>query len=303
MARRLEDIQNELLEAKNSVSELDALEVLTTNETTTVNNLNSNSKVAIWRLWVYIVAFSQWVQEKLWDVFRAEVEKRIFESRIHTKAWYRAIALAFQLGFELNESDVYDNTGVSDEDIANSKIIKHAAVQKYIINGYGVLRVKVAKEVSDERVPLTTDELEAFKAYMNKVGDAGTVVIPTSAVADDLKLELTISYDPLVLNNEGQRLDGTDDTPILSAIKAFLRSFEFNGELVLQKLQNHLEGIEGVEIPHTTDFLGWSKYGFHTYDTTGVQNAGKINEIRQADAGYMKLDEANTIIHYIANNE
>jgi hypothetical protein len=300
MARSLENIQTELLDAKESVSELNALEVLTMNEVNTLGNVTSTSKVAVWRLWIYVFAFAQWVQEKLWDVFRNEVETRIAETRIHTKEWYRNEALIFQLGYELQWNGrrfVYETI----DEIA--KIIKHAAVQKYIINGYGVLRVKVAKEVNDERVPLTNEELQAFSAYMNSVGDAGTVVIPTSAIADDLKLEITISYDPLVLNNAGQRLDGTDDTPVLSAIKTFLRSFEFNGELVLQKLQNHLETIEGVAIPHTTDFLGWSKYALHTYDSIGIQNAGKINEIRQADAGYMKLDEANTIIHYIANNE
>ena len=56
-------------------------------------------------------------------------------------------------------------------------------------------------------------------------------------------------------------------------------------------------------MPHTTNFLAWSKYGLHSYEAIGVENAGKINEIRQADAGYMKLDETNTIIHYKANNE
>ncbi len=287
MSRTLSQIEQELIVAKEGNENL--------------SGLTSNSNVSIWRNWIKVFAFCQWIQEGLWDAFRSDVEKRIADTRVHTREWYRQIALYFQLGFALEWIDnKFQYTEIDQE----AQIIKHAAVQKYLINGYGALRVKVAKEdAGGVRVPLSSEEKIAFQDYMNDVTDAGTMIIATSGPADDLKMEITISYDPQVLTSEGKRIDGTNDTPVLNAIKDYLKSQKFNGTLILQKLQNALEEVEGVTIPHTTNFKAWSRYGTHPYNVTGNPNAGLINEIRQADAGYFELDEDNTLINYITANE
>lgn len=61
MARTVEQIQNEILKAKETEASL--------------NGLNSTSKVAIWRLWVYITAFVIWTLEKIFDEYKKEVSK------------------------------------------------------------------------------------------------------------------------------------------------------------------------------------------------------------------------------------
>ena len=137
-----------------------------------------------------------------------------------------------------------------------------------------------------------------FTTYMNRIADAGTTVIPTTASHDDLKLELDIYYDPTILNNQGKRLDGANDTPVIDAINNYLTGIEFNGKFISTKQTDVLQKVEGIVLPVIKK--AWSKYGSHNYTDTDIQRVGLINEIRIADAGYMRLDEEATIINYIA---
>ena len=94
MARSIQDIQQLIYAQK---AQEPALE-----------NLNSTSKVAIWRLWVYIISVAIWSLEKLFDLHRTDINKRLTELKPHTARWYRSKALAFQYGFSLSlESDKY----------------------------------------------------------------------------------------------------------------------------------------------------------------------------------------------------
>ena len=74
MSRSIKEIQQTILDAKATAVELSALEVLTTQEQT-LNSANSTSKVAIWRLWVWVIAFAQYVLEQYWETFKIEIEK------------------------------------------------------------------------------------------------------------------------------------------------------------------------------------------------------------------------------------
>jgi len=250
------------------------------------------SKVSIENILFNVIAFVIWFFEKLLDQNQSEINEQIANSRIHTRNWYREKALAFRFGYSLTETDVYDDTGLTDEQIANSKIIANAAPVK--MQGY--LRMKVVKMVGSELAPLSIAELNAFTSYMNNVTDAGTYVISTSDEADDLKLTLDIYYNPEILAGDGSRLDGTGSTPVLDAIKDYLKSLRFNGAFVETNLQDELQTVPGVKM---VKILGaWSKYGTHSYDSTSNKNVGKINEVRITDAGYMKLDEQTSTINF-----
>jgi len=302
MARTLNEIQDQALEAVETTAELNALEVLTDNEQNNLANLTSDSKVAIWRQILFVVSYIVWFLEQLWDVLQADLDKRIEAGKIHNKAWYREKALAFRYGQDLlPESDQYDDTGLTAAQIAASKIIKHAAIQKIIVNGYGTLRAKVAKEVAGERVPLNNAEALALFYYFDEVADGGTAVLITTLPADDLKLELVIYYDPQILDAEGKRLDGTNDTPVIEACEAYTKDIDFNGEFIKTDLKDVLKKVDGVNIPVVKK--AWSKYGAYDYDTTGVLNVGIIDEIRVAEAGYMKLDTDNITISYVPRND
>ena len=290
MARDLNTIQQLILDKKTQTAELSTLEVLTTDEQSTLSNLTSASKVAIWRLWVYIVAFAIWSLEKLFDIYETEVDQRIAANEIHNFLWYKKKALEFQYGHALvPQTDYYDNTDLVVADIEQSKIIKHVAVIRKIINGHGFLELKLAKEENTQLVPLEAPEMEAFKAYMFLVADAGTYIQYISLPHDDLKLVLEIQYDPQILWQDGSRKDGTDNTPVIQAINTFLYTLEFNGELILTKLTDYLQNVEGVKIPKIRE--AYSKYGDFDY--------AEIDETYIARAGYMRLDLDNTVINYV----
>lgn len=261
------------------------------------------SIVSLENIFFEIVAFSIWSLEKLWDIFRKENDDKIAASRVHTRRWYRQKALDFMYGYELVETDSYDLTGLTDEQIAEAKIIANAAVVKMVVSGRGILRVKVVKSESEEGEdlgPLSPQELTAFRAYMNRVSDAGTLVVPTTAVADDLKLKIDIYYDALVLNNLGQRNDGTDNEPVHNGIKGYLGSLDFNGSFVKTKLEDALQLVQGVQFVNIKG--AWSKFGTYSYNST-APGVGLIDEIRTADAGYMKLDEDELELNFIATSE
>lgn len=303
MARSIEDIQTEILAARSTVAQLSSLEVLTQNEQSFLN-ADSNSKVSIWRKWVYVFAYAQSILEQYWDVFRTEINNLIAQSRIHTPKWYREKALNFLYGIPLvQDKDYYDTSLLTAQQITDAKIISNAASVRVIQNGYGTLRMKVVRTVNGEYAPVLPQHLTALDTYFNShIADAGTLVTVTTGNADLLKLKMDIYYDPLILGADGSRLDGTDATPVITKISDYLKSIDFeNGSLILTYLTDNLQTVPGIKLPVVRE--AYSKYGSYDYTTIGVQNVGVINEIRVADAGYMKLDLAELLINYIPYSE
>lgn len=303
MGRSIHDIEAEILAARTTVAELSALEVLTVSEQT-ILQANTSSKVGVWRNWVWVFAYAQFVLEQYWDAFRIEIDKRIAATRIHTQKWYRDKALAFLYGVPLvADTDIFDLTGLDEQAIKSAKIVANAASIRIVENGYGTLRIKAVGSLNGEYVPLLPAQIWALSVYFNQyVADAGTLVLVTSGEADLLKLKLDIYYDPLILRADGARLDGTTATPVISQIKNFLKSIDFeNGKLVLTYLTDRLQIVPGVVLAVVKE--AHSKYGTYGYTTIGEQNVGLINELRIADAGYMKLDETELLINYIPYTE
>ncbi len=292
MARTIDQIKEQII-TKISENEVVA------------SKLTSDSKVSIWRQFVYAVAFCIWFLESLWDVFKNEIELEMAKQKIHSKSWYRQKALDFQYGFSLiGDTDQFDNSNSSDLEIEASKIIKQADCVKLISStGYGILRIKVATQISNELAPLSADQLNALKFYfLRKATDAGTQLKVTSANPDMLKLVIDVYFNPLILDSEGKRLDGTDDNPVKNKIDEFLKSLEFNGKLILNSLEKSLHDIEGVE-EATNIKSAASKYADFSYETTNIPNVGVINSIRIPDSGYMKLDVENFVLNFIVNPE
>lgn len=303
MARTINDIQKEILLARQGSANLSALEVLTDSEQN-ILQADSSSKVGIWRLWVFIFAYAHFILEQYWAIFKAEIETRIAQSRIHTPKWYREKALNFLYGIPLvQDKDYYDISLLTAQQIVDAKIVSNAASVRVVQSGYGTLRMKVVRTVNGEYAPVLPQHLIALNTYFNShIADAGTLVTVTTGDADLLKLKLDIYYDPLILGADGSRLDGTDATPVITKISDYLKSIDFeNGSLILTYLTDNLQKVPGIKLPVVRE--AYSKYGSYDYNTTGVQNVGVINEIRVADAGYMKLDLTELLINYIPYSE
>ncbi|WP_442265866.1 nucleotidyltransferase [Tenacibaculum sp. ZS6-P6] len=283
MARSINEIQESILESINSDTELNALEVLTNNEK---DNLTSTSKVSIWRLFVFIISVSFWTIEKLFDTLKQEIEELLYLLKPHKPSWYRKKVLDFQFGHELNEKDIYNNDGLTQKQIEDAKVVKYAAVVE--INS--ILYVKVAGENNTVRAKLSDPQEAALIQYIKLIRDAGVKVVLINRDADLLKLEIDAYYNPLEIDANGARLDGSDNEPLQNKLKQYLKEFEFNGELVLTKLTDQLQQVQGIEMPVIKE--AYYKFG-------NQQDWTPINETYQSDAGHMKINEDNLTINWI----
>ena len=255
-----------------------------------LSELNSTSKVAIWRLWVYIIAVAIWSLEKLFDQHRADIDKRLAELKPHTARWYRSKALAFQYGFDLlPDSDKFNNQGHTEEAIEASKIVKYSAVIES--KNEGRLIVKIAGEQGDTLQPITDAQKQAFEAYLQEIKDAGVRLSVVNYQPDVLHLQMKIVYDPLVLDSNGQSIIHATK-PVETAIKDYLKRLPFNGELVLAHLIDALQQAEGVKIPHLV--LAQSK----NITSSGDYGAFETIEISKIPtAGYFTIDNFNDITY------
>lgn len=232
MARKIETIQKEMLDAIAADENL--------------SGLNSTSKASIWRLLIFIVAFSIWVLENLFDTHKKEVLDIIEQKMPHRPSWYRTKALAFQYGFDLIEdTDKYDNTGFTDDIIEASKIIKYSAVTQ----NAGQLLIKIAAETDGVLSPITAPQKASFDAYVLEIADCGVKYIVVNNLPDILLLNLQIFRDPLVLDANGMSIL-SGNYPVEEAILAYMKELPFNGELVLAHLVDKLQQVAGVKIPN-----------------------------------------------------
>ena len=279
MARTIEQINNEIIKAKESEPAL--------------AGLTSTSKVAIWRLWVYITAFVIWTLEKIFDEHKKEVSEALSQQKPHTARWYRNKALAFQYGFDLHsETDLFDNIGKSKEEIENSKIVKYSAVVESETESR--LIVKITTEQGGELQPISQGQKASFDAYINEIRDAGVRITTINYLPDILKLQMKIYRDPLVLDENGQSIL-TGEKPVEKAIKEYFKKLPFNGELVLAHLVDALQQVEGVKIPHI--ILAESKW-----IDAGVNDYGNYQPIEVKTipiSGYFKIENFNNINYIV----
>lgn len=294
--RTLTEIYNQIAAEKDSMSELDNWYTdqadpgsTLDNAQTLLSDLSSTSKVAVWRLFMWIVAVAIWIHEGLWYVFKGEVETMLEKHIAHTPRWYREESLKFQYGDEL----------VWDEDLLSyvyttydesKRIVARAACTE----GAGVVAIKAARLVNDVPEALSAPQKAAFESFWAKYKDAGVILNIISEDADMLRVEYQIFYDPLVLDEFGAKITDASK-PVETAINDYLNALDFNGRLRLESLDAAVRNAEGV-----VDFVRLtvqSKYGTNSYaDIT-------ISEV--AYSGYYKIDTDNypleDTITYTAN--
>lgn len=284
MARKINEIQQIILNKKATAGSLQALEVLTENEKQNIDSLTSTSRVSVWRLFVYIVAVVIWSLEQIFDIFKSEIDEKVAQAKVHNFDWYINEAKAFQFGFGLVNGK-YNNFGIPENALIASRIVKQVAIDSLD----GKLQIKVVKEDANGVLePLTPNEMGAFSQYMEKRKDAGTRLIMFSRPADSIRLELDIYYDSQVFASDGSRLDGQNTEPIKQRIEQFTRDLEFNGELIIQKLEDALQAVEGVKIADLK--VVQSKYASNNYANVAVRYT--------PDSGHFVFDFDNSIINY-----
>lgn len=274
----LQDIKAQIIAEKDAQSDL--------------QGLNSTSNVAIYNLWAYCVAVVIWLQYQFYDQFKADMNVMIREQKQYSRQWFRTKALAYRHGEDLpDNSDEYP----TEVDDTTNLPITNAAVEERELQNRKHLFIKVATG-DDDLAPVTDPVKTGLEEYFAHIKPAGTKIILFSEVADDLKLVIRFYYNPLILDNTGARLDGTDDTPVQNAIRRFLKSLPFNSELRLSNLIDTLQDVDGCADRDVYIDEAYYRYGtlssFQPFDSNYFSNAG-----------YMVIDDNDLDIQFISKNQ
>jgi len=156
-------------------------------------------------------------------------------------------------------------------------IVSNAAAVEF----ENLVRIKAATLSGGVLGALSGPQLTAFTAYMQLVKDAGVRLQCTSGAADTFQPTMVIYYDPLVLNADGSRIDGTATTPVEDAVNAFLANLPFNGVFILNSFIAAMQAVSGVVIADVESVQAF--YGATPPMVIDVQYT--------PDAGYMALDD------------
>jgi hypothetical protein len=254
-----------------------------------LQELNSTSNVAVYRLITFIVAFAIWTLEKLFDIHVAQIDEALNKQKAGRPNDYKNAALNFQYGFPLLPDSVeFDNTGFTPEQIEASKIIKYCSVKESSQSAR--LIIKTASEVSGELQALTAVQENAFKAYMEDWYKwAGVKLSIINLPADELKITMQVFRNPLVIDANGQSiLDG--DRPVELRIKQYLKELDFNGELVINDLIERLRELSGVD---NVNILAMNSKAYNELAFTNI-SVSKIPE-----AGYFKITDFTAITYVV----
>jgi hypothetical protein len=202
------------------------------------------SKVSIESILFYCAAACFWTVEKLFDIHKAEVMTVIDELKPHSLRWYVSKAKAFLRGKSLvPDTDYYDTSGMTDEQIEDARIIKYAAA----VERSAVVYLKIATQTDGAPHPVSADEKAAFVEYIGEVKDAGVVIEIVNEPAEHFRVKMDIYYNPMVINGKGQSFEG--GYPVVETIQNYIKNLPFNGEYRNAALVDALQAVDGVVIP------------------------------------------------------
>lgn len=286
MARTIAEIYDRMLFEKQTMSTLNALQPNVSTFQNLLNDLTSASQVAVWRTMYFVLAVAIWLHELKFDEHKEWVENRAEELRVGTTLWYYNKALEFQYGDALVLIDgEYKYASVN----TATKIVKLCSVNE--INGQ--LFMKIAKlNASNVPVQLTTLELDAFKAYMQKIKFAGTIINSVSRPADLLQIAYRVYIDPLIINSNGELISNPSIKPIENAIVNYCKNLPFNGIFSVTELTDQLQSVPGVLNPVFENAS--AQYGTNPFISIG--------DYYNPNAGYLVIDPAMPLtatINYI----
>ncbi len=202
--------------------------------------LDKFSKASLENLLFYIVAYSIWVLEKLFDVYKQDVGDTIDSIIPHRPKWYVMKVKSFMQDEVLvTDTDYYDTTGMSDADVVAKQVVKHAVCVESATSSQ--LIIKVAGESGGNRAKLDDAVAVQLTEYIQEIKDAGVRFTLVNKDADYFDAELDIYYNAM---QTPEMVKGSCE----AAIKNYIENLPFNGEFTNMAFIDAVQLVEGVKI-------------------------------------------------------
>ncbi len=193
--------------------------------------------------------------------------------------WIQAQMFKFQIGDVIQlDSELIPFYSIID---TAKQIITRCSV---IEDVSGTVRVKVAKGVAPNLLPLDSGELSAVQDYYfgtstsEGIGFAGVNTLFISGSPDRLGVTATIHY-------QGQFIEATVKTNVILAIDSHLATFQidqFDGVLFMNKLTDSIQSVAGVSRVALT-----AVEGRRSVDAVGAGTNVPIQGFYITDSGYI----------------
>lgn len=283
---------------------LSSLDGFTPNPETTesfINDLKTQSKVAIWRLSAWVFAVMAFLLEGKWKEMKTALQEIQDNTPPHTRSWWTNAILAFQYG----DSTVVDANGkvtyeVEDED---KKIVKLASIENVdgvwnatqslsTVNSINVYPAKT-ESLNALGLPvyekLSSAEAASLTNYINEIKPLGIKVNVDRLSVGTIRILPVVYYDPKIVSNGGALLSDPDRNPFWESLYEFLQNdVNANGIINKTRLKAAMTNAEGVSDVDLT-YVGWSATSNGTYVTFGRQL--EINGVAIAyDTAGVELD-------------
>ena len=225
MARTIANIKESIRVEKNTYASLSPV-LFAEEGGSTVGILNNIADV---------VAININIFEQLQDAYKTELELIAASAVPGTSAWIKEKVLEFQYD-ALNPQyiqliDLVPTYNVIDEDL---RIISRVAV---VESGNGVIVIKAATGVS--ATVLTANQKTALEEYLDVIIPAGPTIIVSSNTSDKLYLNAEVFYD-------GQYVESIQ-ADVEAAINNYLANLDFNGVVLVSKIQDAIQEVAGVK--------------------------------------------------------
>jgi len=247
MRQTINQIYTELITEKETFTSLSGLTSPTVPDTSQLmlTELQSNSKVAVWRLMYWVVAVVSFTLQSLMDVFKTEVSTIAQNAVTGTLRWYVVIAKAFQNGYDLTWTDKlkWEYTDTTSVAAVASKIVTQASATE----SNSELILKCAKGAIGSLEPLSTAELASFTSYIDDIKFAGTVTTVINETGQTLDYSMTVTYDPLVLTSDGILIRDGASVPVTSAVIEYIQTIPFDSEFSVMSMVDAAQAAEGVK--------------------------------------------------------
>ena len=244
MARTISEIYDSLNQVKGNMQELG---VYVNNDQESIdtakkliNDVRTASRVAIWRLWLWIMAVGSWVIENYQDIHEAKINQIITDRRPHQLPWYVNESKKFQYGHEIEWQDDHFTYAVLDEE---SRIVKYCSANKVVIYGGMKVMIKVQKA---GKVPLGYDEIISFTNFWSKWGDAGVQIGIASIPINKIWFTISIWRDLNIITTDNTLILDPSINVLQRGAQEYLDGVEFDGLISWKKMIQSIINQPGI---------------------------------------------------------